>query len=174
MKTISSNPKSINDEYNNNKKFKDLLDIHSHFKTICSLASNIEGLKKQVGLHAAGMILSNENLENLVPTFECNENTIAIQYDYVLAEQIGLIKMDFLGLRTLTVIQDAQKLVNKNRPESEWLNMDAVDYDDPNIYEMISSGKSDGTSHSRIFFCFDTFSIIEEKVNGLLPKAEFG
>ena len=88
MKTISSNCKSINDEYNTNKKFKDLIDIHSNLKTICSLASNIEGLKRQVGLHAAGMILSNENLDELVPTFECDQNTIAIQYDYVLAEKM--------------------------------------------------------------------------------------
>ena len=62
LEDMNQNVISINDEYKNNKKFKDLLDIHSNYKTICSLASNIEGLKRQVGLHAAGMILSNDNL----------------------------------------------------------------------------------------------------------------
>ena len=70
LKSCSSNMESISKEYRENKKFKDLLDIHSNYKAICSLASQIEGLKKQVGLHAAGIILSSENLNEIVPVFE--------------------------------------------------------------------------------------------------------
>ena len=137
MKTISNNCKSINDEYNTNKKFKDLLDIHGNLKTICSLASNIEGLKRQVGLHAAGMILSNENLDELVPTFECDQNTIAIQYDYVLAEKMGLIKMDFLGLKNLTIIDYCIKKINEQYNTN--YSIENFPYDEPSSYEQISS-----------------------------------
>ena len=137
MKTISSNCKSINDEYNTNKKFKDLLDIHSNLKTICSLASNIEGLKRQVGLHAAGMILSNENLDELVPTFECDQNTIAIQYDYVLAEKMGLIKMDFLGLKNLTIIDYCIKKLNEQYKTN--YSIENFPFDEASSYEQISS-----------------------------------
>lgn len=137
MKTISSNCKSINDEYNTNKKFKDLIDIHSNLKTICSLASNIEGLKRQVGLHAAGMILSNENLDELVPTFECDQNTIAIQYDYVLAEKMGLIKMDFLGLKNLTIIDYCIKKINEQYNTK--YSIENFPYDEKSSYEQISS-----------------------------------
>ena len=137
MKAMSSNPKSINDEYKNNKKFKDLLDIHPNYKTICSLASNMEGLKRQVGLHAAGMILSNDNLEELVPTFECAENTISIQYDYVLAEKMGLIKMDFLGLKNLTIIDYCIKKINKLYNKS--YTIENFPFDEESSYNQISS-----------------------------------
>lgn len=137
LKVMSSNPKSINDEYNNNKKFKDLLDIHGQLKTLCSLASNIEGLKRQVGLHAAGMILSNDNLDTLVPTFECAENTLAIQYDYVLAEKMGLIKMDFLGLKNLTIIEYCINKINEKYNTS--YTIENFPYDEKSSYEQISS-----------------------------------
>lgn len=136
-KSMSNNATSIIDEYNKNDKFKSLLDIHSNFKTLCSLASKIEGLKKQVSLHAAGMILSKEDLTELVPCFEVDENTLAIQYDYIHAEKIGLIKMDFLGLKNLSIIEYCLKRINALTNKK--YNLDNFKYDDESAYHLISS-----------------------------------
>ena len=136
-KSISSNCISINNEYKTNDKFRHLLEIHGNLKTVCSLASNIEGLKRQPGLHAAGIIISKDNLSDLVPTFEVAENTLAIQYDYVMAENIGLIKMDFLALKNLTIIDYCLKRINKEYGHN--YTIDNFPYDDNSAYKQISS-----------------------------------
>lgn len=141
-KTLSYNPKSINDEYNNNEKFKSLLDIHGNYKTICSLASKIEGLKKQHGLHAAGIILSEENIDDILPTIQVNENTLAIQYDYINAEKLGLIKMDFLGLKNLSIIEYCINKINEKYNKN--YTIDSLPFDDKSSYDLISKGDTFG------------------------------
>ena len=157
MKTLSANPISINHEYNNNMKFKNLLDIHGNYKTLCTLASKIEGLKKQSGLHAAGMILSSTPLDELVPCFEVNENTLAIQYDYINAEKVGLIKMDFLGLKNLTIIEYCLNKIN-TRYKTNY-TIDNFPYDDSYTYELISSGDTIGL-----------FQLESEGINNVINK----
>ncbi len=142
VKNMSINCISINDEYKNNKKFKDLLDIHGNFKTLCGLASQIEGLKKQLGLHAAGMILSSEKMDEIVPCFEPAFNTLAIQYDYKDAEKIGLIKMDFLGLKNLSIIDYCFKKMSLL--DQKEYTISNYDFNQVNAYQMIASGSTMG------------------------------
>ena len=138
LKNCSNNMESISKEYKENKKFKDLLDIHSNYKAICSLASQIEGLKKQVGLHAAGIILSKEKLDEIVPCFTHSTNSLAIQYDYVTAEKLGLIKMDFLGLKNLTIIEYCLNKINE-KYDCKY-TIDNFPFDEKSAYTLISSG----------------------------------
>ena len=138
LKNCSNNMESISKEYKENKKFKDLLDIHSNYKAICSLASQIEGLKKQVGLHAAGIILSKDNLDEIVPCFTHSTNSLAIQYDYVTAEKLGLIKMDFLGLKNLTIIEYCLNKINE-KYDCKY-TIDNFPFDEKSAYTLISGG----------------------------------
>ena len=156
-KTLSNNPKSINDEYKNNEKFKSLLDIHGNYKTLCSLASRIEGLKKQVGLHAAGIILSEDNIDELVPTFEHSENTLVIAYDYINAESLGLIKMDFLGLKNLSIIEYCIEKINEKYNKK--YTFENIPYDDKKAYELIANG-----------FTFGLFQLESEGMNNFITK----
>ncbi len=142
MKTMSNDCKSIQEEYKNNQKFKDLLDIHSHYKMICSFASQMEKLKKQLGLHAAGMILSKDKMDEVVPCFEPSLNTLAIQYDAIDAEKIGLIKMDFLGLKNLSIIDYCFKAMNEI--DSKKYNFSNFHFDQKEAYQMIADGKTMG------------------------------
>ncbi len=125
-------------------EFRGLYESDEKIKYLIDMSKRLEGLPRHTSIHAAGVVIANAPADEYVPLSRGADEAITTQFTMTTLEELGLLKMDFLGLRTLTVIQDAQKLVNRNRPESEWLDMDKVDYDDPNIYEMISSGKSDG------------------------------
>ena len=125
-------------------EFRGLYESDEKIHYLIDMSKRLEGLPRHTSIHAAGVVIANAPADVYVPLSRGADEAITTQFTMTTLEELGLLKMDFLGLRTLTVIQDAQKLVNKNRPESEWLDMDKVDYDDPNIYEMISNGKSDG------------------------------
>ena len=157
IKTLSSNPISINDEYKNNSKFKSLLDIHGNYKTLCSLASKIEGLKKQIGLHAAGIILSEDNIDEIVPTYYHSQDSLAISYDYKSAESIGLIKMDFLGLKNLTIIDYCFNKIKENYGIT--YTLDNIPIDDENIYSLISNG-----------YTFGLFQLESDGMNNFIKK----
>jgi len=141
-KAFKDNENSINEEYNENPKFKSLLDIHSDYKLICSLASNLENLKKQVGLHAAGILMSNEPIDSLVPCFLNGDGQFAIQYDHDYAEKVGLIKMDFLGLKNLTIVDYCLKEINKKHNKN--YTIDTYPFDDINGYNLIAKGETRG------------------------------
>ena len=125
-------------------EFRSLYENDEKVHYLIDMSKRLEGLPRHTSMHAAGVVIANAPADEYVPLSRGADDAVTTQFTMTTLEELGLLKMDFLGLRTLTVIQDAQKLVNKNRPESEWLDMDKVDYDDPNIYEMIGSGKSDG------------------------------
>ena len=120
--------------YENDEKIHYLIDM----------SKRLEGLPRHTSMHAAGVVIANAPADEYVPLSRGADEAITTQFTMTTLEELGLLKMDFLGLRTLTVIQDAEKLVNKNRPKEQWLDMNAVGYDDPNIYEMIGTGKCDG------------------------------
>ena len=141
-KNISNECSSLNNEYKTNEKFKNMLDIHPQYKALCSLASKIEGLKKQVGLHAAGIIISKEKLTSYIPCFYSDNNTLAIQYDYIYAEKIGLVKMDFLGLKNLAIIDYAIKKINKEYKTD--YTIDNFNYDDSSAYDLICKNETIG------------------------------
>ena len=93
-------------------------------------------------LHAAGVVISQKSVDEYVPLARASDGSIVTQFTMTTLEELGLLKMDFLGLRTLTVIQKAVKLIEKNKGIS--LDMDHVDYNDKAVYDMLGAGKTEG------------------------------
>ena len=111
-------------------------------KRLIDVAQRLEGLPRHTGMHAAGVVISQKPMDEYVPLSRGGDGTITTQFVMTTIEELGLLKMDFLGLRTLTVIDDAVKLVEENYGIK--LNMDAIDYNDKGVLELISSGKTEG------------------------------
>ena len=118
--------------YENDPQIKELLDT--------SMA--LEGLPRHASTHAAGVVITSEPIVNYVPLQLNSENFITTQFTKDTVENLGLLKMDFLGLRNLTVIENAVKIIKCTRGID--LNMDEIDYDCKEVYELISSGNTDG------------------------------
>ena len=93
-------------------------------------------------MHAAGVVICQKAADEFVPLSRGGDGAITTQYTMTTLEELGLLKMDFLGLRTLTVIQDAVKLVNKTHPGS--LDINKIDYNDQKVIELIGSGHTEG------------------------------
>ena len=125
-------------------EFRSLYESDEKITYLIDMAKRLEGLPRNTSMHAAGVVIANAPADVYVPLSRGSNDAITTQFTMTTLEELGLLKMDFLGLRTLTVIKDAENLINKNRPEGEKLDMNNIDYDDPNIYEMIGSGKCDG------------------------------
>ena len=137
-KRITKQNASLRDAYKTLPEFKSLVDSDSYFLQIVSLASKIEGLIRQSGLHAAGIILNNSPLENALPVLTDFSDHYISQYEMDCLEEQGFLKMDFLGLRNLTTIQRAVDLVNERYPDAK-LDAQHLPYDDPKVYELICS-----------------------------------
>ncbi len=118
--------------YENDTKIKELLDT--------SMA--LEGLPRHASTHAAGVVITSEPIVNYVPVQLNTDNFITTQFTKDTVENLGLLKMDFLGLRNLTVIENAVKIIKKTRGID--LDMDSIDYNSKEVYELISSGNTDG------------------------------
>ena len=118
--------------YENDPQIKELLDT--------SMA--LEGLPRHASTHAAGVVITSEPIVNYVPLQLNSENFITTQFTKDTVENLGLLKMDFLGLRNLTVIENAVKIIKRTRGID--LNMDEIDYDCKEVYELISSWNTDG------------------------------
>ncbi len=125
-------------------EFRSLYESDEKITYLIDMAKRLEGLPRNTSMHAAGVVIANAPADVYVPLSRGSNDAITTQFTMTTLEELGLLKMDFLGLRTLTVIKDAENLINKNRPEGQKLSMNNIDYDDPNIYEMIGSGKCDG------------------------------
>ena len=117
--------------YENDPQIKELLDT--------SMA--LEGLPRHASTHAAGVVITSEPIVNYVPLQLNSENFITTQFTKDTVENLGLLKMDFLGLRTLTVIRDAEVAVQKQHPE---FSIRKLDYDDPDTYKMLGQGDTEG------------------------------
>ena len=125
-------------------------------KKLVDMSLRLEGLPRHCSMHAAGVVISNAPADDYVPLSRSADDSITTQYTMTTLEELGLLKMDFLGLRTLTVIQDAVKSVNVTLEEeyrkdhggsSEGfvpLDIDEIDYDDKKVFDLIASGKTEG------------------------------
>lgn len=111
-------------------------------KNLIDMSRRLEGLPRHTSIHAAGVVIGSEPLDEFVPLSRGADNVITTQFTMTTIEELGLLKMDFLGLRTLTVIQDAVRMVEKKTGQP--LDINAIDYEDPQVYEMISQAKTDG------------------------------
>ncbi len=139
-----TNPKySLREAYKHLPEFKKLVDSDAYFLQIVSLASKIEGLIRQSGLHAAGIILNNDSLESSLPVLTDFSGHYISQYEMGYLEEQGFLKMDFLGLRNLTTIDYCVDLIKKNHPD---VNIDTlhIPYRDENIFPLIASGQTMG------------------------------
>ena len=142
-KRLSRTNLSLRDSYKTLPEFKSLVDSDSYFLQIVSLASKIEGLIRQSGLHAAGIILNNSSLENALPiSVDFNGHYIS-QYEMGCLEEQGFLKMDFLGLRNLTTISRCVDLINEHYPDAK-LDKQNLPFDGKEIYDLISSGQTMG------------------------------
>jgi DNA polymerase III subunit alpha len=112
------------------------------YKEVLETAEKLEGLKRQHGIHAAAAVIGARPLRETVPLLKTDNGEIVTQYEMGAAEDIGLLKMDFLGLRNLTVISDAQRHVQANRGVAIELDDPDVlgEMDDPATYEMLATG----------------------------------
>ncbi|MCL2178991.1 MAG: DNA polymerase III subunit alpha [Proteobacteria bacterium] len=114
-------------------------------KEVLEVGMALEGLHRQAGMHAAGIVIADKPLWEYVPVCRpSGETVIVTQFAKDEVEAAGLVKFDFLGLKTLTVIEQALKLINQNRPGQSPLTTDNIPLDDPKIFELISSGDTAG------------------------------
>lgn len=131
--------------YGEGTEFRELYDNDPDVKTVVDTARGIEGLKRQWGVHAAGVIMSSAPLMDVIPIMKREQDgQIITQFDYPSCESLGLVKMDFLGLRNLTILDDAVANVRVNRHID--LDLDALrrDMTDTATYELLASGETLG------------------------------
>ncbi len=111
-------------------------------KRLIDMSKRLEGLPRHASTHAAGVVISQNSMDNYVPLARGVDGMITTQFTMTTIEELGLLKMDFLGLRTLTVIQNAVRLAERNHGVT--IDIDHVDFDDGNVYESLGTGKTEG------------------------------
>ena len=127
-----------------NSDLRKLYEEDEQAKFLIDMSMRLEGLPRHTSMHAAGVVISKASVDEYVPLSRSSDDSITTQFTMTTLEELGLLKMDFLGLRTLTVIQNAVKLVNHMLPDGKKMDIDYIDYDDKNVFEMISAGKCEG------------------------------
>lgn len=130
-KALHMNP-ILKESYDNNPQIKYLIDM----------SMRLEGLPRHTSMHAAGVLISSKAVDEFVPLSRASDGTITTQYIMTTLEELGLLKMDFLGLRTLTVIQNAVRMIKKST--GTLLDLERIDYDDKAVFGLIGTGKTEG------------------------------
>ena len=125
-----------------NPELKKLYQEDEQVRELIDMSRRLEGLPRHTSMHAAGVVIGQKAIDEFVPLSLGSDGSVTTQFTMTTLEELGLLKMDFLGLRTLTVIQDAQKLASKSAGRE--INVDAIDYDDKAVLNSIGTGKTDG------------------------------
>ncbi|SFA94424.1 DNA polymerase III catalytic subunit, DnaE type [Acetitomaculum ruminis DSM 5522] len=125
-----------------NKELADLYENDPTVKNLIDMSRRLEGLPRHTSMHAAGVVISKKSVDEYVPLSRSQDGSITTQFTMTTLERLGLLKMDFLGLRTLTVIRDALKIIKDNYGKD--IDLKKIDYDDKNVLELIGSGKTEG------------------------------
>ena len=129
-KALELNPE-LKNEYDTNDRVRALIDV----------SKDLEGLPRHSSTHAAGVVIASKPLVEYVP-LQKNEEMIVTQFGMTTLEELGLLKMDFLGLRTLTVMNDAVKMIKENQDID--IDLDKIDFEDKEVYKMLGEGKTAG------------------------------
>ena len=124
------------------KELKALYDGEEETKNLLDLCLRLEGLPRHSSMHAAGVVIAGSPVSDYVPLARAQDGSVTTQFTMTTIEELGLLKMDFLGLRTLTVIQDAIRFVEKNRGVK--IDLEKLDYSDEEVYRMLSRGDCAG------------------------------
>ena len=130
-KALQMNPE-LRKTYENDPQVKLLIDM----------CKRLEGLPRHSSMHAAGVVIGQREIDDFVPLSRASDGSITTQFTMTTLEELGLLKMDFLGLRTLTVIQNAVKLIQKDAGVT--LDMQKINYDDKKVLDSLGTGRSDG------------------------------
>ena len=125
-----------------NPELKKTYDEQEDVHHLIDMAKRLEGLPRHTSMHAAGVVISQKEVDEYVPLSRAQDGTIVAQFTMTTLEELGLLKMDFLGLRTLTVIQNAVKMVEKDKGIT--LDMQHIDYDDGKVLASLGTGRTDG------------------------------
>jgi len=132
---------TLTEELKNNKELIKLVQQDDEIKTLIKFAKRLEGVPRHASTHAAGVVISKKTVDSYVPLY-MQDNSITTQYDMTLLEELGLLKMDFLGLRTLTIIKNSLLLIEKNLNEKIFI--EKIDINDSKTFELISKGDTLG------------------------------
>ena len=125
-----------------NPELKARYETEPEVKELLDMCMRLEGLPRHASTHAAGVVICREPAENFVPLSRSSDGSITTQFEKDPIEELGLLKMDFLGLRNLTVIRDAVELIKANKGID--INVEKIDYDDKAVYDYIGTGKTEG------------------------------
>ena len=139
-----SRPQNLTDCIKSEPKLQKLINEDPRVKKLIDLSLKLEGLNRNVATHAAGVVIADKKLTEIVPLYKDAAADLLLpstQFDMYSAENAGLIKFDFLGLKTLTVINRAQKLINKKVKN---FKIENIDFDDQKVFELLSSGNTVG------------------------------
>ena len=125
-----------------NRELRKLYEEDEEVKYLIDMSLRLEGLPRHTSMHAAGVVISQKSVDEYVPLSRASDGSITTQFTMTTLEELGLLKMDFLGLRTLTVIQNAVRLAEQSSGKS--IDINHIDYNDKNVLAMIGSGKTEG------------------------------
>lgn len=125
-----------------NPEFKSLYEEDEQVHSLIDMCRRLEGLPRHTSMHAAGVVICPEAADEFVPLSRGADGSITTQFPMTTIEELGLLKMDFLGLRTLTVIQNAVRLVKESKGID--IDIDAIDYDDKAVLASLGTGRTDG------------------------------
>lgn len=125
-----------------NPELRSLYEKDEQVKELIDMCKRLEGLPRHTSMHAAGVVICRDPADEFVPLSRGSDGSITTQFTMTTIEELGLLKMDFLGLRTLTVIQNACKLVEMSRGVQ--IDIDKIDFDDKGVYDSLGTGRTDG------------------------------
>ncbi len=139
-----SRPQNLSQCIASEPRLQKMIKEDSRVKKLTDLSLKLEGLNRNVATHAAGVVIADKNLTEVVPLYKDSSSDLLLpstQFDMYSAENAGLIKFDFLGLKTLTVINNAQKLIKNNNKD---FDIENISYEDQKVFELMSSGRTVG------------------------------
>ncbi len=138
----NNQPVSLERALEMNPDLKKLYQEDEQVHELVDMSRRLEGLPRHTSMHAAGVVISQKSIDEYVPLSLGSDGSAVTQFTMTTLEELGLLKMDFLGLRTLTVIQDAARLASKSTGST--VDMEKIDYDDKKVLDSIGTGRTDG------------------------------
>ncbi|MEW5921651.1 MAG: DNA polymerase III subunit alpha [Bacillota bacterium] len=127
-----------------NKDLQELYHSDKRYRRLLDTSRRIEGLSRHSSTHAAGVVIAGEALMEHVPLLKTSDGVVVTQFSMTVLEELGLLKMDFLGLRTLTIMEEAVRQINRQRSGGDTLSLDAIPLDDTRTFELLSQGETAG------------------------------